>query len=148
VVATVSIETERRGRAVLEIRRADDSKFHELIRLGGEIIASSQVEWFSGGGDAAVSAEWTPILSQDGKGDAYIFIGHIRKGVAVRAVYADGSKESVPLELPKDRVGGGIVGFFLYETTDARREKRLLRLEAVDEAGHVVGKTELPRGVG
>jgi hypothetical protein len=146
LVATVVLETSRAGSARLEIRRKNEREWHERLLVAGRVVGGSLMRWFPDERDAPISAEWIPVLSPDGKHDASLFSGTTRRGDALRAVYADGGTEAVPLVAPAQPLAR-IHGFFLFEVTDARRERGVVRLEAVDR-GSVAARYAIPAETG
>jgi len=47
---------------------------------------------------------------------------------------------------PTETVGHGISGWFVYEMTPARRERKPVRFEALDPAGKVIDTATPPKG--
>lgn len=146
LTASVTVETSEAGSARLEIRRKDEREWHERLVVAGRVVGGALLRWFPDDKDPAISAEWIPVLSPDGKHDAYLFSGTTRRGDALRAVYADGGTEPLQLVAPDDPLAR-IRGFFLFEVSDARRKRGVVRLEAL-ERGSVVARYEIPAETG
>lgn len=134
------------GQLRLEVRRKNEREWHERLVLGKKVFGDAHLYWFPEDKDARITAGWLPILSQDGKHDAFVFSGYARRGSTVRAIYRDGSKEAVPAVEPRQPLGG-IRRFFLFELTGKRRERGLIRFEAV-EGDTVVGEYAVPDETG
>ncbi|HWL33816.1 MAG TPA: hypothetical protein VNP89_09435 [Gaiellaceae bacterium] len=144
LVARVGLETERAGEISLEVRRLNDRQWAETLRQDGTPFGGGELRWFpEDKPDATISIGWLPILSDDGKRDAFVYSGQIRVGTGLRAVYRDGASESIEIVKPSATVGPNL-GFFLFEVTDERREKRFARFEALDDAGNVVASVPAP----
>jgi hypothetical protein len=109
-------------------------------------VGGSLLRWSPDDKDAQIAAEWIPVLSQDGAHDAYLFAGTSRRGDALRAVYADGGSEPVQLVAPSQPLAR-IRGFFLFEVSEARRRRGIVRLEALDR-GNPVARYEIPAETG
>lgn len=148
LIASVQLTGEDGQTVALQVRRETPTHWYEVLLVDGKVIGSSNLQWFKGGHDAVVGSGWTPIPSPDGRSDLSLFTGNLREPAsAVRVVYAKGEPEQLSVVRPSQAVGGGISGFFLYEVTEQRRERQPLRFEALDEAGRVLGKSAIPRGV-
>lgn len=144
LVARVVVQTEQAGEVSLEIRRGGDRKWAETLRHGDAVIGGGEATWFpEDKPEAPISIGWLPILSDDGKEDAFLYSGQLRVGVGLRVVYRDGTSEKVDLVRPSAKVGPN-VAFFLFEVTDERRQKRFLRFEALDADGNVVASVPAP----
>ena len=76
-----------------------------------------------------------------------LLTGHIREpAVAARVVYDDGSTEPLDLARPIASVANGISGWFVYELTPTRRERKPVRFEALNWVGKVIGSAIPPKG--
>jgi hypothetical protein len=143
-VAQVALETERAGEISLEIRRLNDRQWAETLRKDGIPFGGGELKWFpEDKPEAAISIGWLPILSDDGKKDAFVYTGQLRVGVGLRAVYRDGSTETIDVVRPNATVGPNLA-FFLFEVTNERREKGFARFEALDQDGRVVASVPAP----
>lgn len=144
LVARVAVETERAGEISLEIRRLNDRQWAETLRKNGTPFGGGELKWFpEDKPEVAISIGWLPILSDDGKRDAFIYTGQLRVGAGLRAVYRDGSTETIDIVRPDAKVGPNLA-FYLFEVTDERREKGFARFEALDEGGGVVASVPAP----
>ena len=143
-VARVAVETERAGEITLEIRRLNDRQWAETLRKDGIPFGGGELKWFpEDKPEAAISIGWLPILSDDGKKDAFVYTGQLRVGVGLRTVYRDGSTETIDVVRPNATVGPNLA-FFLFEVTNERREKGFARFEAFDQDGRVVASVPAP----
>jgi hypothetical protein len=144
LVVRVALETEHAGEISIEVRRFGDRRWAETLRRGSSVIGGGELQSFpEDEPERPIGVEWVPILSDDGKKDAYIYSGQLRVGVGVRVVYRDGSSEEANVVRPSAKVGSN-VGFFLFEITDERRRKGIARLEALDADGTVVARVPAP----
>lgn len=144
LVARVALQTRHAGEISLEVRRLNDRQWAETLRQDGVPFGGGELKWFpEDKPETPISIGWLPILSDDGKRDAFLYTGQIRVGTGLRALYADGSTERIEIVRPSETVGPN-VGFFLFEVTDERREKRFRRFDALDEDGKVVASVPAP----
>jgi len=80
------------------VRRETATHWYEVLLVDGKVIGSENLQWFEGGHDAVVGAEWVPVGSPGGRSDLSLFTGHQREpATAARVVYADGKAEQLPL---------------------------------------------------
>ena len=149
IVARLTVEASGGEKLELFVRRETPTHWYEVLAVDGKIVSGSNLQWFEGGRDAVISPTWQPMRPGEFAVERplSIFLGTIRRpAVAARVVYDDGSNERLELARPSEPTGGGIAGWFLYELTDARRERKPLRLEAVDARDEIVGRAPFPRG--
>lgn len=149
IVARLTVEASAGEKLELLVRREAPTHWYEVLAVDGKVVSGSNLQWFKGGRDAAISATWQPMRPGQFavKRPLSLFLGPIRRpAVAARVVYGDGSVEPLELGRPSEPTGGGIAGWFLYEMTDARRDRKPLRFEALDEHDEVVGRSTIPRG--
>lgn len=131
------------------VRLETPTHWYEVLAVDGKVVSGSNLQWFKGGRDAVVSVGWQPMNKPefDVPNPLSLFMGSVRQPAAgARIVYADVSTEPLELATPTKPTGGGIAGWFIYEMTPARRDRRPLRLEAVDLAGKVLGTSPVPKG--
>ena len=144
MVARVALRTDHAGEISLEVRRLNERQWAETLRQDGTPFGGGELKWFpEDKPEPPISVGWLPIVSDDGKRDAFLYTGQIRVGVGLRAVYRDGSTEPIATVEPSARVGPNR-GFFLFELTAKRREQGLAKFEALDSAGKVVASVPAP----
>lgn len=149
VVARSSSRASAGEKLEFYVRLQTPTHWYEVLEVDGKPVSGSNLQWFAGRRDAVISASWQPM--QPGQfaveRPISLFLGNLRRpAVAARVVYGDGSTDALELARPSEPVGGGIAGWFVYELTEARRDRKPLRFEALDRRGDVIGRSALPRG--
>jgi hypothetical protein len=132
------------------VRSETPTHWYEVLSVNGTVVSGENLQWFPGGHDAKIGLEWQPMQRPefDVPKPLSLLMGHIRDpATAARVVYDDGSSESLELARPTKTVGHGISGWFVYEMTPARRERKPVRFEALDWVGNVIGRAIPPKGV-
>jgi hypothetical protein len=131
------------------VRRETPTHWYEVLSVKGTVVSGANLQWFPGGHDAEIGLEWQPMQRPefDVPKPLSLVLGHIREpATAARVVYDDGSSELLELARPTETVGHGISGWFVYEMTPARRERKPARFEALDWVGNVIGRAIPPKG--
>lgn len=131
------------------VRRETPTHWYEVLSVNGTVVSGANLKWFPGGHDARIGLEWQPMQRPefDVPKPLSLLMGHIREHArAARVVYEDGSSEPLELARPTERIGNGISGWFVYEMTPARRERKPVRFEALDWVGNVIGSATPPKG--
>ena len=149
VVANLKLTGSHGERIEFFVRRETPTHWYEVLSIDGTVVSGSNLAWFPGGHDATIGLGWQPMQKPefDVPRPLSLLMGSIRApAAAARVVYADGSTEPLDLARPSEAVGHGISGWFVYEMTPARRERKPLRFEALDANGAVVGTTKPPAG--
>jgi len=149
VVATLKVAGSHGEAIVFFVRRETPTHWYEVLSMNGTVVVGENLQWFPGGHDAKIGFE--RLSMQEPEFDVprplSLLMGDIREPArTVRVVYADGSTEPLDLARPTGAVGHGISGWFVYEMTPARRERKPVRFEALDWAGKVVGSATAPKG--
>ena len=132
------------------VRRETPTHWYEVLSVSGTVVSGENLQWFPGGHDAKIGLEWQPMQRPefDVPKPLSLLMGRIREpATAARVVYEDGSRELLELARPTEIVGNGISGWFVYEMTPARRERKPVRFEALNWVGNVIGSATPPKGV-
>jgi hypothetical protein len=149
VVSRAEATGEHGEKIVLEIKRQTPTHWYEVLSVDGKTVVGEDLQWFPTPGppDHPVGFEGMPLLAPAVPHDLSLLVGHVRRpATAVRVAYGDGSRELIDVAPVRGVLGGGLVGFFVYEVTDARRAKQPLRIEALDAAGAVLWRSKIPPG--
>jgi hypothetical protein len=120
-----------------------------VLSVNGTVVVGENLQWFPGGHDAKIGFEGLSMQRPefDVPRPLSLLKGDIREPArTVRVVYADGSTEPLGLARPTGTVGHGISGWFVYEMTPTRRERKPVRFEALNWVGKVIASATLPKG--
>lgn len=131
------------------VRRETPTHWYEILSVDGTVVSGANLSWFPGGHDATIGLGWQPMRRPefDVPHPLSLMMGSIREpATAARVVYADGTTEPLDLARPSEPVGHGTAGWFVYEMTPARRERKPVKFEALDANGAVVGTAKPPPG--
>jgi len=148
IVAKVETRGEHGQKIVFFVKRQTATHWYQVLIVDGKPIAGEDLQWFpnpDGSPGNAIGFEGIPVLSPDGTSDLSLLVGNLR-GTArsARVLYGDGSSQPLELTRPTAAIGGGITGFFVYEVTQSRRNRKPMRFDALDAGGRVVGRTKIP----
>jgi hypothetical protein len=150
VVATLNLAGSHGEKIEFLVRRETPTHWYEVLSVNGTVVAGENLQWLPGGHDAKIGFEGLSMQKPefDVPRPLSLLKGDIREPArTVRVVYADGSTELLELARPTESVGHGISGWFAYEMTPARRQRKPVRFEAFSWAGKVVGSATLPKGL-
>jgi len=150
VVATLNLAGSHGEKIEFLVRRETPTHWYEVLSVNGTVVAGENLQWFPGGHDAKIGFEGLSMQKPefDVPRPLSLLKGDIREPArTVRVVYADGSTELLELARPTESVGHGISGWFAYEMTPARRQRKPVRFETFSWAGKVVGSATLPKGL-
>jgi hypothetical protein len=149
VVATLNLAGAHGEKIKFFVRRETSTHWYEVLSVNGTVVSGENLQWFHGGHDATIGLGWQPMQKPefDVPRPLSLLMGGIREPAsAARVVYADGSTELLQLAGPTEPVGHGVSGWFVYEITPARRERKPVRFEALNWAGKVIGSATPPKG--
>jgi hypothetical protein len=149
IVATLKL-TGSHGEAIeFFVRNETPTHFYEVLSVNGTVVSGDNLQWLPGGHDATIGLGWQPMQKPefDVPKPLSLLMGHIREpATAARVVYADGSSDPLELARPREPVGHGISGWFVYELTQAQRARKPVRFEALDATGKVIDTAIPPKG--
>lgn len=149
VVAKLNVAGSHGEAIVFFVRRETPTHWYEVLSVNGTVVVGENLQWFPGGHDAKIGFEGLSMQRPefDVPRPLSLLKGDIREPArTVRVVYADGSTEPLGLARPTGTVGHGISGWFVYEMTPTRRERKPVRFEALNWVGKVIASATLPKG--